>query len=127
MKTLAYVTIQYPDHYYKATVNSAAQLEDYLSSNLTPFSITDVELKDPERGEEMARSLNRIRKFGHALQETTQPIKEEYPTKNEHYEIRESGEYLTELSVYTKNTNLLEAEFAGCDRYRLALKYCAEH
>lgn len=127
MNNLAYVTIQYPDHFYNATVNSGAQLEEYLSSNLTPFKIVKVELIDPNRGEEMAESLNRISRFGHSLNRTVTAKREEYPTNNERYEIRESGEYLTELAVYTKNTNLLEAVFAGCDRYSLALKYCTEN
>ena len=53
--------------------------------------------------------------------------KEAYPPNNERYEIRECGEHLTELAVYIKNTDLLEAKFVGCDRYSLARKYCAEH
>ena len=131
MNTLAYVTIQYPDHTYKATVTSFDQLEDYLSSNLTPFKIIDWDLKEPNPSKmlAMAETLNRISRYSHSLNKPATAVKarDEYPTNNDKYEIRECGEFLTELAVYIKHTNMVEAVFAGCDRYSLAYSYCQEH
>lgn len=70
MATIAYVTIQYADHEYKATLQSPNRLETYLSADPRPFKITDVEIVSVAFTPQICKMLNRISRFGHCLNPT---------------------------------------------------------
>ena len=67
MATLAYITIQYSTHSYKATVQDVRDLETYLSNETRNYRITGVEIVFASAVQEISDMLNRISHFGNNL------------------------------------------------------------
>lgn len=68
--TLAYITIQFSSHEYKATVINPSSLEDFLSKKDEPFKVIKTEVVEPKSAHLIAKMLNRISRFGHSQNRT---------------------------------------------------------
>ena len=67
---IAYITIQYKDHDYKATVSTTEQFEDYISKEARSFKIVKTEILDYKYSQKIAGMLNRVSRFSNSLNMT---------------------------------------------------------